>query len=81
MIFFMKIHIIAKPRSKIAKINHIGQDIYNLETYEIYISSIPKDWEANSEIIKSLAKFFDKTQSQIKIISWHKGKDKIIEIL
>lgn len=77
----MKIHIIAKPKSKINKIKHIGQDIYNLETYEVYISSLPQDWEANSEIIKSLAKHFDKIQSQIKIIWWHKGKDKLIEIL
>lgn len=76
-----KIHIIAKPKSKIEKIIHVWKDLYDIDTYEVYISDLPQNWQANTAIIKSLAKYFNKPQSYIKIISWHRWKDKLFEIL
>ena len=47
---------------------------------EIGIMSKPVKGEANSEIIKKIAKHFDIPKSSVKIVSGQKSRNKIVEI-
>ncbi len=47
----------------------------------IGVKSKPLKGEANKEIIKKLAKYFEVSTMLVKIKSGHKSREKIIEIL
>ncbi len=47
----------------------------------VSVKSPPTNGKANEEIIKVLAKHFNKSLSQVKIVSGLKSKNKIVEIL
>lgn len=46
----------------------------------IGIRSTPEKGKANLELIKKLAKYFDISSSQVRIISGFKSKKKIVDI-
>ncbi len=71
----MKIIVKAKPNSRENKIEKV--DEYN---FIVHVKAPPIAGKANAEIIKSLAKYFDISQSLIEIISGHMSKNKVIEI-
>lgn len=72
----MKISVIAKTGKK-------NNQILKSENGELVVSvkNRPIDGKANEEIIETIAKYFDKRKSSIKILSGHKSKKKIFEIL
>jgi hypothetical protein len=47
----------------------------------IGLKSKPEKGEANKEMVKKLAEYFDVNSSNIKILSGFKSKNKIVEIL
>lgn len=71
----MKITIIAKPNSKIEKIEKINDN-----TYKVYIKAQPIENKANRRIIELLAKYFDVPKSDVSILTGQFSKQKIIKI-
>ena len=47
----------------------------------IGITAKPEKGEANKEIIKKLAKYFDVNKSKVKIISGEKSRKKLVEVI
>jgi uncharacterized protein (TIGR00251 family) len=53
----------------------------SLSEYEVYLHSLPKDNEANIELIELLSKHFNVSKSNVKIIKGEKSKYKVIRLL
>lgn len=47
----------------------------------IGITAKPEKGEANKEIIKKLAKYFDVSKSKVKIIAGEKSRKKLVEVI
>jgi len=71
----MRLNIVAKPKSKQEKIQKISQN-----SYAVSIKEPPIDGRANEAIIRSLAKYFSISKSQIFLISGHTSKIKVVEV-
>jgi uncharacterized protein len=71
----MKAKFIVKPNAKTTKL--LGYDP-DRKAYRVEIKSKPDKGEANKELEKFLSKHFKK---KVKIISGHKSRVKMIEIL
>lgn len=71
----MKIFIQAKPNSKEQKIEKIDDS-----HFIVAIKEPPVRGKANEAIIKVLADYFNAAPSQVKIISGHTSRHKIISI-
>lgn len=72
----MKFSVFVKPRSKQESI-----EIIDSNKIIAKINALPAKGEANLKLIEVLAKYFKTPKSNIKIISGHKSKNKIIEII
>ena len=53
----------------------------NNDKITIGIKARPEKGEANKEIIKKLAKYFDVAKSNVKIISGQKSRKKLVEVI
>ena len=53
----------------------------NNDEITIGIKAKPEKGEANKEIIKKLAKYFDVAKSNVKIISGQKSRKKLVEVI
>ena len=71
----MRLTIIAKPKKKQEKVVQI-----DLNTYAISVKEPPVDGRANEAIIKSLAKYFSISPSEITLVSGHTAKIKVFEV-
>ncbi len=69
----MIINIKVIPRAKKVRIQ-------NGDPLRVYVNQPPEDGRANDAVIKLLAKHFDISKSQIKIIKGEKSREKIIQI-
>lgn len=67
----VKVH----PRSRKQEIIELGED-----NYKIYVKASPSKGEANKEVCKLVAKFFDVPISRVKISRGHKSRTKLITI-
>ena len=63
------------PRAKQNKIDTDGDG-----RLRVHLTAAPVDGAANDALVRALAKHFDVSRSQIKIIRGETGRDKIIEI-
>lgn len=72
----MKIFVKVKTKAKIKKLIKIDGTHYVIST-----SSPPENGKANKEIIKTMAKYFNISNSRIDIVSGEKSKEKVIEVL
>ncbi len=70
----MKIQVKVKPNSKTEEITQKG------DTLIVTVREPPKEGHANRAVIKLLAKHFGVPQSQVKILSGFKKRDKSVEI-
>ena len=70
----MKISVKIKLKSKENKV-----EIKNNE-YIVFTKELPIEGRANNAVIELLSEYFKVPKSNIKIISGHKSKNKIIEI-
>lgn len=71
----MKYAIIVKPGTSQEKIIESGD-----HELTVYLRAKPHDGEANTALIKLLAKYFDVPKTAIKITHGHKSRAKTIEI-
>ena len=70
----MKIQVKVKPNSKTEEISLEGN------SFIIRIKEPPKEGKANQAVIKMLAKYFDISQSQVRILSGLKRRNKVIQV-
>jgi uncharacterized protein (TIGR00251 family) len=70
----MKIQVKVKPDSKTEELSREG------DTFIIKVKEPPKEGKANQAVIKLLAEHFGVPQSQIKILSGFRSRNKVIEV-
>ena len=70
----MKIQVKVKPSSKTEELNREG------DSFIVKVKEPPKEGKANQAVIKLLAEHFYVPQSQVKILSGFKSRNKVIEI-
>ena len=70
----MIVNIRVIPRARVQKIVADG------DTLRVYTNAAPSDGEANTAVIKMLAKHYDVPKSSIKIVRGATSHDKVIEI-
>ena len=70
----MKIKVKVKPDSRTEEINQEG------DSFVVKVKEPPKEGRANQAVIKLLAQHFDIPQSQVRILSGFKSKNKVIEV-
>lgn len=72
----MRIIVKAKPGAKEQGIEKIADN-----SYVVSVKEPPTQGKADKAIIAALAKYFDKSTSQVRIVLGHTSKQKVIEIL
>ena len=70
----MKIKVKVKPRSKTAEVMREGG------SFIVKVQEPPREGKANYAVIKLLAEHFGVSQSQVRILSGLRSRNKVIEI-
>ena len=82
----MKILVKAKPRARNDKVEQVTQPslglgaVPELLIYKVSVTESPVDGKANEAIMRLLAEHFDTKPYNIRILSGHTSKQKIVEI-
>ena len=71
----MKVWVKVKPNSKSEEVAWEGDNLV------VRVKEPPREGKANQAVIRVLAKHFGVSQSQVKILSGFKSKDKVIEVV
>ena len=71
----MKIQVRVKPNSKTEQVNQEGNN------FVVKVKELPKEGKANQAVIKLLAEHLGVPQSQVRILSGFKNRNKIIEVV
>ena len=71
----MKIQVKVKPNSKAEEVSQEGDNLV------VKVKEPPKEGKANQAVIRLLAQHFGVSQSQVRILSGFKGRNKVIEIV
>lgn len=71
----MKIFVKAKPGAKIEKVEKVGEN-----NFVVSVKEPPIKGRANQAIIKVLAEYFNVPLSDIKIVSGHTSRQKVIKV-
>jgi uncharacterized protein (TIGR00251 family) len=70
----MKIQVKVKPNSRTEEVIQEG------DSFIVKVKEPPKEGKANQAVIKLLAGYFGVLQSQVRILSGFKSKNKVIEV-
>jgi uncharacterized protein (TIGR00251 family) len=70
----MKIQIKVKPSSKTEELSQKG------ESFIVKVKEPPKEGKANQAVIKLLAEHFGVPQSQVRILSGFRSRNKVVEV-
>jgi len=70
----LKIQVKVKPNSKVEEVSQEG------DSFIVKVKEPPKEGRANRAVIKLPAEHFGVSQSQVKILSGFKSKNKVVEI-
>jgi uncharacterized protein (TIGR00251 family) len=70
----MKIQVKVKPSSKTEDISREGY------SFIVKVKEPPREGKANQAVIKLLAEHFDVPQSQVRILSGFRSRNKVIEV-
>jgi len=70
----MKIQVKVKPNSKTEELSQEG------DSFIINVKEPPKEGKANQTVIKLLAEHFGVPQSQVRILSGFRSRNKVIEV-
>jgi hypothetical protein len=70
----VKVQVKVKPNSKTEELSQDG------DSFVVKVKEPPKEGRANQAVIKLLAQHFGVPQSQIRIISGFKSRNKVIEV-
>jgi uncharacterized protein (TIGR00251 family) len=71
----MKIQVKVKPNSRTEKVSQEGNSLI------VKVKEPPKEGKANQAVIKLLAEHFSVSQSQIRILSGFRSRNKIAEVV
>jgi uncharacterized protein len=71
----MKIQVKVKPNSRIQEVSQEG------DSFIVKVKEPPKEGKANQAVIKLLAEHFGVPQSQVRILSGFRSKNKVIEVV
>lgn len=72
----MKIIVKAKPNSKEERVEKISDS-----EFVVFVKEPPVQGRANAAIVKALADYFGVSISQVRIVSGHTSRQKVIEVL
>ncbi len=70
----MKIQVRIKPSSKTEELSQEG------DSFIVKVKEPPKEGKANHAVIKLLAEHFGVPQSQVRILSGFRSRNKVIEV-
>ena len=70
----MKIQVKVNPNSRTEELSQEG------DSFMVKVKEPPKEGKANRAVIKLLAEHFGVPQSQIKILSGFRSRNKVIEV-
>ena len=70
----MKIQVKVKPNSKTDEVSREG------DSFIVKVREPPKEGKANQAVIKLLAEHFGVSQSQVRILSGFRSRNKVIEV-
>jgi len=70
----MKIQVKVKPSSKTEEISQEG------DNFIVKVKEPPKEGKANQAVVKLLAEHFGVPQSQVRILSGFRSRNKVIEV-
>jgi len=70
----MKIHVKVKPNSRTEEVSQES------DSFIVKVKEPPREGKANQAVIKLLAEHFDVPQSQVRILSGFRSKNKVIEV-
>ena len=70
----MKIQVKVKPNSKTEGLSQEG------DSFIVKVKEPPKEGKANQSVVKLLAQHFGVPQSQVRILSGFRSRNKIIEV-
>jgi uncharacterized protein YggU (UPF0235/DUF167 family) len=82
----MKIRVTTKPRSHDEKVEQLTQPTLGLSsepellTYRVSVTESPVDGKANEAVVRLLAEHFHTKPYNIRIVSGHTSKRKVVEI-
>jgi uncharacterized protein (TIGR00251 family) len=71
----MRIQVKVKPNSKTEELSREG------DSFIAKVKEPPREGKANQSVIKLLAEHFGVTQSQVRILSGFRNRNKIIEVV
>ena len=71
----MKIQVKVKPSSKTEELSREG------DSFIVKVKEPPKEGKANQAVIKLLAEHFGVPQSQVRILSGFRSRNKVIEVI
>lgn len=71
----MKISVKVKPNSKIRKIEKLDE-----KNFVVFVNCPPVENKANKAMLEMLSEYFQLPRSELKIVSGHKSKNKVVEI-
>lgn len=75
----MKITVKIKPGCKKQDLNMV-KDMFENEIYEIKLKSLPKDGEANKELVEVLSEHFNVAKNKVQIKSGLTSRNKVVLI-
>ena len=70
----MKIQVKVKPNSRTEELSQEG------DSFIVKVKEPPKEGKANHTVIKLLAQHFGVPQSQVRIVSGFRSRNKVVEI-
>jgi uncharacterized protein (TIGR00251 family) len=70
----MKIQVNVKPNSRTEDVSREG------DSFIVKVKEPPKEGKANQAVIKLLAEHFGVPQSQVRILSGFRSRNKVIEV-
>ena len=74
-----KIKVKIKPGSKRSRVIE-SKDMFDDIVYKVSVKSLPKNGEANEEMLEVLGDYFDVPKSHIQIKSGHTSRNKVVLI-
>lgn len=71
----MKVRIKVTPNSRAKEISQEG------DSFIVKVKEPPKEGRANQAVIKLLAEYFGVSQSQVRIVSGFRSRNKVVEVV
>jgi len=71
----VRVRVFVKPNSKRDSVSDEG------DLLVVSVTDPPREGRANKKVVELLAKYFGVKKSQVRIVSGHRSKEKIVEVL